>query len=188
MKVGVVIAPNPEDGISGDAIVHEVIGNAVLLGGVDGLGHGPEAEIAAQAAVESILENKTSNLASILRKCDEALMGTRGAAISLVLVDRTESILTHAGIGNVTIYLIGEKRKHIRNSPGFVGGGFDKVKVGKQQYHQGDTIIIHSDGISDKLDLSKYTDRVFGNVQLLAEAIARDYRNPMDDASILVAR
>lgn len=188
MRYGIVVDGNPEDGISGDAVVQEDVGGLVLLGGVDGLGHGPQARVPALRAVATVRENKTHPLDTIFTMCDHALEGTRGAAMSLVLVDPARESLTYAGIGNVTIHVVGEERRRLRTLPGIIGGGLGKVTVESTHFTQGDTLIIHSDGISDRFDLDRYTRRVLSDVQLLAEALARDYRNPRDDASILIAR
>ena len=188
MQYGIVLKANPDDGISGDAIIQEDLGGTMLLGGIDGLGHGPHARIAAQTALDVIKENMTQPLDVICNLCDQAMKDTRGAAMSLVLVNHELENLTYVAVGNVTIHVLGARRKQLLNTPGIVGGRLRTVNVNTEPFKEGDTLIIHSDGISERFNLDRYTLRILSNVQLLAEALATDFRNPRDDASILIAR
>ena len=123
MNIGIAARSNQENGISGDEALFENLEGQILLGVIDGLGHGPQAKVAAEKAVSCIRLNITLPLAEILQSCDEALRDSRGAAIGLALVSFTRVELTYLGIGNTRIRLLGEKTRTLLSMPGIVGAG-----------------------------------------------------------------
>lgn len=188
MEFGVAMGSNPQDGVSGDAVIIEEVGNKHLFGVVDGLGHGPLARHAAEVAVATVRENLTKPLTAILKACDAAMRGTRGAVMGLVLLDAAEGSLTYAGVGNTAILIPNWAGPALFSSSGIVGGNTGTIREHEGPYQPGQTIIMHTDGITTRLDLGRYTPSVLVDVQLLAEGIMREFRCPHDDAAVLVAR
>src|SRR2546422_6665485 len=86
---------------SGDLHLVKPVGRGVLVAAVDGLGHGAEAAAAARAAVTALDRHADEFLIPVVRKCHEALIGTRGVVMSLAYLDGAKRSLIWLGIGNV---------------------------------------------------------------------------------------
>ena len=188
MEFGIAMESNPQDGVSGDLVIIEEVGDNYLLGVVDGLGHGPLARRAAEVVAATIRENRTRSLADIVRACDTAMRDTRGAVMGLLLLDETQGALTYVGVGNTEILTPSWAGPALLSSSGIVGGNAGTVREHKGIYQPGQTVIMHTDGIISRVDLARYTPSVLADVQLLADGIMREYRRPHDDAAVLVAR
>src|SRR5882672_10262088 len=79
--------PLPGETQSGDAHVVVDEGDSVLLGVIDGLGHGPEAEIAASRAKEFVAGQAGADVSAVMEKAHARLRGTRGVTLSLARLD-----------------------------------------------------------------------------------------------------
>ncbi|MBI4319726.1 MAG: SpoIIE family protein phosphatase [Chloroflexi bacterium] len=116
--------PIPGEAESGDLHVVKSVPTGILVGAVDGLGHGSEAAMVARIAVSALEihagesfsiapgSDKDQSLISLVKTCHERLRGTRGVALTLAFVSaRTPepSILAEASPwdGTVTWLAVG---------------------------------------------------------------------------------
>src|SRR5687768_10085335 len=95
------VRPHPTETVSGDAWAAWELAGRWRVGVVDGLGHGPLASEAAQAALVSMGQSLELSVTEALERCHAALSGTRGAAVSVAEIDLTRGVLTYGGVGNV---------------------------------------------------------------------------------------
>lgn len=86
---------------SGDAWTCVRAGHLLTLMLADGLGHGPDAALASTAAVEAVRGSGHLPPAELLRRLDDALRGTRGAAAAVTQLDARAGRLRFCGVGNV---------------------------------------------------------------------------------------
>ncbi len=174
----------------GDECAYWQEGDKATLCIVDGLGHGENAERAAQAAVEYVALHLAKPLVDVFAGCDRALRRTRGVAMGIAVVDEEAGTLTYAGIGNTRIMIVRGTRPviHLSSNYGIVGGGYRKLTPETVELHPGDLVILSSDGIKERCDLSAYGDALRGDVQQLAERILHDWARETDDAAVLVFR
>jgi serine phosphatase RsbU (regulator of sigma subunit) len=188
MEFGVVSRPHPAYEVNGDAHMVERRDNFILVSIVDGLGHGPDAAKASRRAIEVLAGNDWGNVADLLRKCHYALQPTRGAAMALARIDLNQARLTYCGVGNIEARLIGRTSSRPISYNGIVGSILPHFQVFEYSFQPGDLVLMHSDGISARFDLKQYPHVTTQPVQLLAEAIARDWARPHDDATIIIGR
>jgi serine/threonine protein phosphatase PrpC len=160
--------------------------DSIILCMVDGLGHGIEAEKAAKAAIDFVSRNLCEPLPHIFEKCDRGIRHTRGTAMSLVVVDKKNSTLTHGGIGNVNVAIRGRNKINLSSDWGIVGGGYRKLHLNTVDLDDGDLLLMWTDGISERLDISIYDDALCRDVQNLANRILLDHAKETDDATILI--
>ncbi len=66
---------------SGDLHLVREVGGGVLVAVVDGLGHGEEAALAARLAVTTLDRFAGEPVGSLVQRCHEALLGTRGVVM-----------------------------------------------------------------------------------------------------------
>jgi hypothetical protein len=162
----------------------------VLVAAVDGVGHGPEAAMAADLAIRVAEEQAARPLPEILEACHHTLQRTRGAALSIArwLAERRE--LEWIGVGNVegivTHYAVGagvvSERLLLR--PGLVGVTLPPLKVATLLLPFESRLIFATDGISSDFD-----ERIDPRdpPQRLADRILARSLKPEDDALVLVA-
>src|SRR3989442_1022947 len=78
----VAAAPLAGESESGDLHLVKRVGRGTLVAAVDGLGHGAEAAAAARAAVAALDRYAEESLPPLVRRCHEALAGSRGGVMS----------------------------------------------------------------------------------------------------------
>src|SRR5260370_27842310 len=93
---------------SGDLHLVREVGGGVLVAVVDGLGHGEEAALAAKVAVTTLDRFAGEPVGSLVQRCHEALLGTRGVVMSVAYFDPARDAVTWVGLGNVEGVLVHE--------------------------------------------------------------------------------
>ena len=190
---GVASLPLNGQSESGDRSVVQFFPCGVLLGVIDGLGHGNEAALAASAA-ESILRAQPQEpVISLVRQCHENLRSTRGVVMSLVSFDILHGLMTWLGVGNVRGVL---RRSGSSSNPpqeelllraGVIGGQIPlpPLQAAVLPVFQGDTLFLASDGIRGEFALKQAPSEMS---QRTAQVILSRFANGNDDALVLVAR
>lgn len=171
--------------VCGDTCAVVAGAHGTLLCVADGLGHGPDAKEAADAACAHVRAHADTPLEPLLRGIDRALVGTRGAAVSLLAIDPVEGRILFAGVGNVELYALARAHVSSPTTPGILGRGFRSVRVWQHPLAEGDLFALASDGIFGRFDLRNL---VHLDHQAIADAIVAGFHNKRDDASCLVAR
>jgi serine/threonine protein phosphatase PrpC len=177
-----------DDPHCGDECGSWQVGSKTFLCVADGLGHGEHAEVAATAAINYVGKHISDSFSQIFAGCDRALRDTRGAVMSLAVVDEDKEMLTHAGIGNTRVVVLGAKTFKMTSSYGIVGGGYKSLRLEAVPFSPGDMAILCTDGLKDVSDISSYTEIAPGNVQDLAERILEDRGLKTDDAAVMICR
>ena len=177
---------------SGDrAVVSEWDGGS-LVAALDGLGHGYAAAEASAAAAKIIEADPIAPLDEIVRRCHEALAGTRGAVGTLARFDHVERSMTWVGVGNVEGRLLKAglpAGAGNTNAPvlfgGVLGHILPTVRPSVQQVDSGDVIVLATDGI--RSDFAGELATV-GTPQRIAELVLERSARGGDDALVVVAR
>jgi phosphoserine phosphatase RsbX len=190
------VATSALHGRSGDRAVVARHGDRTLVAAIDGLGHGEAAAEAADAAA-SILERDGGSLEGLLRRCHEALRGTRGAVMTLAEFAAAPSLVTWVGVGNVEGRLVPSGADTVRARAGgsglaaptlfggVVGHNLPTVRPSSHPLHAGDVVVMATDGVR-----ANFADRVsaLGEPQAVADRILADAGRGDDDALVVVVR
>lgn len=187
MNYGMYSRAKHERGVSGDACTVQEDGNNVLLALVDGLGSGEEAAKAAQVAIATIEKECALPLIDILQHCHLALRATRGVVLGLLRVDLEANRMRYAGVGNVGVRVMSREPFHPISYNGIVGYRLPRVHEFVGKYHQGDLLVLYSDGIDSRFHVDESLLAHEQEPSVLAEAIAMRYGKD-DDICVLVAR
>ena len=176
---------------SGDRCVVKTAAQRTLIGVIDGVGHGPEAALAADAAVEVLETFAGESVGPLLRRCHERLRSTRGAAITLVVLDTVAKTAEWVGAGNVAVVIAQTEppgRKHCREllvRSGIAGSLLHSTDALTLAVQKGDTVVLATDGVR-----RAFIDGIASgdSAQRLAEQLLARYGTPQDDALVVVAR
>jgi anti-sigma regulatory factor (Ser/Thr protein kinase) len=188
-NVGVVNLPIRGETVSGDSyLVAERPGRTIYMV-VDGLGHGFGATEAANEAGASVTKYADSTAIEIVERAHDALKKTRGAALSIAIVDSASATLTFAGVGNVSAILVTpSSSRSLVTQNGTLGAALPRSV---QQYviaiERGATLIMFSDGLTSKVGSAGYPGILNRHPALLAGLLYRDFSRRRDDATVLVA-
>lgn len=152
VRVGGVNVPFRGAECSGDAWTCVRADDLLTLMLADGLGHGPEAALASTAAVEEVRRSAHLPPAELLRRLDDALRGTRGAAVAVAQLDVRAGRLRFAGIGNVGARLReGDSWRHLLSRPGIVGAHRPStLHEAEASWAPDRLLVLHSDGLPSR--------------------------------------
>ncbi len=181
----------PGETASGDLALVEPFAGGVLAAVVDALGHGSEAATTARQAITALERVPSEPVADLLRRCHEALLGFRGAVVSLASFDTLRATMTWLGVGNVEgVLLLADQtlqpsRTTLVTFGGIVGAELPRARAWIVPVSPGDTLIFATDGIRTGFadDLTPT-----GSPQQIADGILARHAKGTDDALVLVAR
>lgn len=183
--------PCPGEQVSGDAHVVAVGPATTLFAVIDGLGHGPGAAHAASIAAHTLHACADFDPASAIERCHEALRGSRGVVLTVVVYVRGEGRLEWAGIGNIESVLWHRpgsheaRRESVASRGGVVGYQLPRLHVASQTVAPGDICCLATDGIAPAF-VEK--SPAFTKPRHLAEHVLARYARDNDDALVLAVR
>jgi anti-sigma regulatory factor (Ser/Thr protein kinase) len=174
---------------NGDAYMVRRVDGRYLLAIIDGLGHGQGAMEASQAAVKTIQEHEREGVEAIVRHAHEALRPTRGAVLGLAAIDSRTGEIEFAGVGNADFRVLsGHGSQRFVSLNGTLGSRLERIKVFKERLPRVATIVMSTDGISERWDPGNYPGLLGLHPLLLCAVVMRDYSRPKDDATIVCGR
>lgn len=184
-----VAIPYPGERVCGDGWdCHHVPGRTVAMV-VDGLGHGIGAAEAAEEAITTFRQRVDLSPGEILGYIHDALKKTRGAVASVVEIRPKERSLVHAGIGNISSVLHSKgTSRSLVSFNGTLGMTAQKIHEFRAEWSTDSVLVMHSDGLQTKWDLSSYAGLLSRHPALIGGTLLRDFRRRRDDASVLVLK
>lgn len=187
--VGSVCLPYPGERVCGDGWDARTIGDTILLAVCDGLGHGTGAHEATQAVLTAFRNATTESPGALLEIANGAARSTRGAAGTFVKIDLAKQELTVAGVGNVTPWILrpGEQRQLVTQH-GTLGQTPVRPREELFPFPRGTTLVIASDGLKSRWDLSKHPGLLNRHPNTIAPTLWRDFARGKDDATVVVVR
>jgi phosphoserine phosphatase RsbX len=162
----------------------------ILVGALDGLGHGDEAAAVARSAAEVLRAQPEAPVIWLVRECHRALGDTRGVVMSLASFSARYATLTWIGIGNVEGLLLRADaaatppRETLLLRGGVVGFKLPELGAAVLPVARGDALVFATDGIRSEfangLSLAHPPQQV-------ADQILARHGKKTDDALALVA-
>lgn len=188
-RLGVVAIPKPGESVCGDAWIVVTDGARAAVMVADGLGHGPLASAASQAAVALFAKKAFEPLEATLTFVHAALRATRGAAVSVAQLDADGETIRSVGAGNVMMRVVsGTTDRTLLAQHGTVGVQMRTPQVITTAWPRHAILAIYSDGIMSRWPGKELGATLGRDPGLLAGLIARDFRRDRDDATIVVVR
>jgi anti-sigma regulatory factor (Ser/Thr protein kinase) len=189
-EVGLLGRAYPGELLSGDHALWLWGEEALVVGVVDGLGHGPEAREAADLAIERMRERPSLAPEHMLEHCDFGLQGTRGAAMGIVRLERRSGALSHVCVGNIaTLVCRPGQVDALTCSPGVLGISRQRARAsrGESWLRPGELLVMHTDGLSTRTTVE---DAVLlrRHPLVVAHELMRRFSKNHDDALVLVVR
>lgn len=189
LQVGVVSVPVRGETVCGDGWKVKANADRTYLMVVDGLGHGEFAAEAAREAERILGEVQSSSPSVVLRDCHDALRKTRGAAVAVAVIEHDKGTLSFCGLGNISASLASAQgSRGMASHNGTVGHNFHRAQEFTFPWEDSSVLIMHSDGVSARWDLDRYSGIRKKHASLIATTLYRDFARERDDATVLVAK
>ncbi|WP_175111326.1 SpoIIE family protein phosphatase, partial [Paraburkholderia solisilvae] len=209
--IGGVSVPYPGELVCGDAWGVEVDQQGLTVTVADGLGHGPDAHVAAAGAIHAVHRRAGRLPAQLMQYAHDALRSTRGAAVAIVRIDLARSQLSFSGTGNISAAVSGtshpvlvsaqagmplaaapassERRSwQLSSRNGIVGHTMRDAQEFEVPWTRDALLILHSDGIGTRWDLSAYPGLHLQPAVVIAAVLYRDFARGRDDATVVVVK
>jgi anti-sigma regulatory factor (Ser/Thr protein kinase) len=178
--------PKPGESVCGDAWSSHTDAQGHTLFMVDGLGHGPDAALAASEAVRQFLLSRDAPPDAIVHAVHRALRPTRGGAVAAARIDWRRRCVVFAGLGNIAGAVVarsGETRRMVSHNG---TAGHNARKIQAFEYPASDSMLVmHSDGVGTHWALDRYAGLLNAHPMLVAAVLYRDHARGRDDATVL---
>jgi phosphoserine phosphatase RsbX len=164
-------------------------GDDLVLAVADGLGHGKEAALAANRAMQCIGTHLGSTCESLFKLCDEQLLHTRGAALAVAIVNVTSGEMRIGSVGNIRAMLVNETQNlRLDGGRGIVGAGYKDFVTQTLSLSTGNTLAMFSDGVDEFPALREVLDDASIAAPVVAQVILDRWARTNDDALVLCYR
>ncbi|MET8859393.1 ATP-binding SpoIIE family protein phosphatase [Streptomyces sp. NPDC004579] len=163
-------------------------GTGVLVMSCDGLGHGPMAAVAAQAALHAFKTGTARTPEGAMEEVHRALRGTRGAAVAIARLE-PDGRLLFCGVGNITAALVtSTSRSTLLSHPGITGHQMHQLRTYEHHLPRHGILVMHSDGLSERWTRGDLAGLLHHPPALIAAALMRQAGTRRDDASAVIAK
>ena len=186
--IGAVCVPYPGEPIAGDGYAAHFAGDVATLLVCDGLGHGDGAAQATAAVLDVFHAAPLDAPSAILARAHDAARSTRGAAATIVRVDRTAATCTVAGVGNVQAWIVGGSARQLVTQHGTLGQATPRVREEVHPLGPQSFVVLHSDGIRTRWNLDDHPGLPGRMPTTIAAALWRDFGRGRDDTTVVVLR
>jgi anti-sigma regulatory factor (Ser/Thr protein kinase) len=188
-EVGIFGRPVEGESSSGDGAFFARREADVLLAVADGLGHGDAARLGSQRALEGVIENPWDELDAIFVRANDAARGTRGAVFGLARLASKYSV-DYLIVGDIRgeATRIGNVQRFLTTA-GYLGSARRaRHRVHTTAIEADDLVLLCSDGINSRLDLSDERLLVRQAPVVIAQTVVERYAKAHDDALVAVVR
>ncbi|MES2183165.1 MAG: ATP-binding protein [Pseudomonadota bacterium] len=187
--VGGVCLPVVGETVCGDAwsVVAEGQQAAVLV--ADGLGHGPYAAEASNAAVAVFQALPFGVPGQLMAKVHAALRGTRGAAVAIATADIATARIVFCGAGNIAGRLLsGVADRSLISQHGTPGLQIRRPQDVPYDWPPHALLILHSDGILTRWTLDDAPGLLRHHPAVIAAWVLRAHARGKDDTTVVVIK
>ena len=190
LDVGVVCLPVRGEAACGDSWHAQAVpGGRTKVLVADGLGHGLLAAEASRLAVRLFRDHLHLDPVPMVRALHAGLRGTRGAAVAVAdLPTASAGDVRFAGVGNVVATVSpadGGRTRSLVSHNGTAGVEARRVQEFAVPWLPGDLLLMHSDGLASRWQLSAYLGLRARRPSTIAAVLYRDFRRDRDDVTVL---
>lgn len=188
-EVGGICIPAPGEAVSGDAWSARVNGNQAYVLVSDGLGHGPDAAAASQAAVFAFQAMSYNSPSDVVARAHVALRGTRGAALGVAMLDASAGKILFSGAGNISGRVVtGIGDRAVTSQNGTVGIQIRTPQNVEYPWPEHAIVVLYSDGLLSHWSLDDTIGVIQCDTTVIAAWLVRENFRGRDDCTVVVMR
>jgi anti-sigma regulatory factor (Ser/Thr protein kinase) len=190
LEVRGLCVPKPREIVSGDAYRVKKTKSDIRIFVGDGLGHGQHAHEAVMLASNFFFESNETNPVDMIRQMHEKVRKSRGLVATIAILDRSLNEWKICGVGNILTRLYqGITYKNYMSYNGTIGLNIPtSMNSSKFAAERNQFLVMASDGIRTRWDLSKFPSILKYDNMVMAAAVYKDFNRGTDDASVVIAK
>ena len=189
LDIGAASRPHGMETVNGDAFVIKSWGESVLVGVIDGLGHGEHAHRAALAARDYVEAHFDLPLDQTFRGVDRACRGTRGVVMALARIDWAQGRIVSASVGNIEARVFpASKVNYVEIRRGVIGLNAPNPVVKENPWPVENVLILYSDGLRTHWTWKDFPDLPDKPASEIAQTLLRALAKDDDDATVVAVR
>ncbi|WP_218509377.1 ATP-binding SpoIIE family protein phosphatase [Variovorax sp. dw_308] len=187
-SVGGIRLSAPGETVCGDSWDVRMNGSKARVMVADGLGHGPLAAEASQAAIQ-VFATAVGAPHAVLERAHALMRSTRGAAVAVVELDAAAHSLVFAGAGNIAGRLLsGVDDRTLMSQHGTLGVQIRKLADTSYPWPEHAMVVLHSDGINSRWNIDGALGILQQDPTLIAGWLLRSGLRGRDDATVVVIK
>lgn len=189
VEVGVATMPKPGFTENGDGYVVRSWGSSLLVGVLDGIGHGSLAHAATQKALSYIGSHFDQPFDAVFSGIDIACRGTRGVVIALARFDWSAQTIEFASVGNVEARVFGvDPPLNFLARRGILGVNAPGPLVQTFPWPPRATLVLFSDGVVSHWGETALPNDPEVPASVTARRLLSEFNRLTDDATVLVVK
>lgn len=189
LEASAVAVAAPGEQVCGDSWAAAIEGDRAALLVADGLGHGPQAAEASQAAVDEFARDPLGAPRMLLERLHARLRATRGAALTVIQADREAGTLRVSGAGNVVGRVVsGAADRTLLTQHGTAGVTIRTPEETRNEWPPHALVVVCSDGIETRWKPELLRPVLGRDPAIVAAVLLRDHLRGRDDATVAVLR
>ena len=174
---------------NGDAFIIKREDETMLVGVIDGLGHGQAAHRAAQQAHQYIKTHASQPLSRLFQGVERTCRNTRGVVMALARFDLTAEQATVGSVGNISIKVLNApKPMNVITPRGVLGGNAPQPAIREWDWDRAYTLIMHSDGVTTRWSRDDFAHLKDESATTAARELLQSLAEARDDATVLVVK
>lgn len=187
MEIHSLLVPKPGETECGDGFYFKHTKDYLKLFLGDGLGHGKDAALAVNTAIEAFKICAEESPVENIRYISSSVKRTRGLVGTVAILDLKQRTWKICGVGNIMSRFQGISATKVHNAyNGIIGLNIpNSMKDQDVAYEPGQILQMCSDGIRSKWDLSKFPGILRYDLSLLNAALFKDFARNTDDMSLV---
>jgi hypothetical protein len=186
-----IVLPKPGEKECGDGFYHTISKDYIKIFLGDGLGHGAEAAKVVVKAGEAFLACSETDPVDIIRYINTEVKRTRGLVGTVACFDLVARKWKICGVGNIssTMMSLANNNKNLMAYNGIIGSNLPRtLKAQEIEYEKGQYVIMCSDGLKTKWDISRYPAIQRYDLSILCAALLKDCSRYTDDMSVAICK
>lgn len=186
-EIGLRTRPMLGEHHCGDLALALEMADGLLVALVDGTGHGENASLAAERVRAHLMSWASGELRTLMQGAHQALLGTVGAAASLLFVSSRLKHARYLGVGNTGLARRSGGSWRPVSKDGMLGHRLPTLLEQGADLAPGDVLVLWTDGLSGMPDAVSARDTLRG-AQDMADALVQRQGKSHDDAGCVVLR
>ena len=188
-EIGAVCVPLESETVCGDGWISDSSSGRCAILVTDGLGHGPLAAEASEAAMNTFRNRGATDPVGFLARAHAALRPTRGAAAALADIDLARRVVRYVGVGNVAGRMVSDlSSRSMISSNGTLGLHLGRTIEMQYPWLEDGVLVMATDGLVTGWSLDRYPGILRRHPAVIAAVLYRDWSRGRDDATVVVAR
>jgi len=189
LDVGVATRMHPKMNVNGDAYVIKRWDEHLLIGIIDGLGHGQFAHIASEKARSYVETHFDQSFENLFLGVERACSVTRGVVMALANINCKDGDMIFASLGNIETKFSGRvEPMNFIIRRGIIGVKSVKPVITRNEWQKGSMMALYSDGIRSHWRWEDFTEFINEPSGIIAQKLLSSLARDNDDATIIIVK